>query len=45
MIADKSLMRPSLKEELGEYGLDLQTPLRENMVDIPLQLEETLLMI
>ena len=26
-------MRPSLKKELGDYGLDLQTPLRDNMVD------------
>ena len=33
MVADKGLMRPSLKEELGDYGLDLQTPLRNNMVD------------
>ncbi|MBY0272703.1 MAG: IS982 family transposase [Alphaproteobacteria bacterium] len=33
MIADKDLLRPSLKEELRDHGLDLQTPLRDNMVD------------
>lgn len=33
MIADKGLLRPSLKKELGDHGLDLQTPLRDNMVD------------
>lgn len=33
MIVDKGLIRPSLKEELEEHGLDLQTPLRDNMVD------------
>lgn len=33
IIADKGLIRPSLKEELKRQGLDLQTPLKKNMVD------------
>lgn len=32
-IADKGLIRPSLKQELIENGIDLQTPLRRNMQD------------
>jgi hypothetical protein len=33
LIADKGLIRPSLKEELMKHNLDLQTPLRSNMKD------------
>lgn len=32
IIADKDLIRPSLKKELVEYGLGLQTPLRDYTV-------------
>lgn len=31
--ADKGLIRPELKQELFERGLDLETPLRKNMKD------------
>jgi len=33
LIGDKGFIRPSLKEELTEQGLDLQTPLRKNMTE------------
>jgi hypothetical protein len=33
LIADKGLISPSLKSELAKKGIDLQTPLRENMKD------------
>ena len=33
LIADKGLISPSLKENLAKRGIDLQTPLRKNMVD------------
>jgi IS5 family transposase len=33
VIADKGLIRPSLKEHLKKRGIDLQTPLRDNMKD------------
>lgn len=33
LIADKGLIRPELKEYLRKNGVDLQTPLRDNMKD------------
>jgi hypothetical protein len=33
LMGDKGFIRPSLKEELAEQGLDLQTPLRKNMTE------------
>ncbi len=33
LIGDKSFIRPLLKEELAQQGIDLQTPLRKNMKD------------
>jgi hypothetical protein len=33
LIGDKGYIRPSLKQELKQQGLDLQTPLRKNMQD------------
>ena len=33
MIGDKGYIRPSLKEELAAQEVDLQTPLRKNMID------------
>lgn len=33
MIGDKGFIRPLLKEELAQQGIDLQTPLRKNMKD------------
>ena len=34
LIEDKDYIRPSLKQELEQQGIDLQTPLRKNMQDI-----------
>jgi len=34
LIGDKGYIRPSLKQELAEQGIDLQTPLRKNMQDL-----------
>jgi hypothetical protein len=34
LIGDKGYIRPSLKQELAQHGLDLQTPLRKNMQDL-----------
>lgn len=34
LLADKGLIRPELKDMLTKQGLDLQTPLRKNMVDL-----------
>ena len=34
LIGDKGYIRPSLKQELEQQGIDLQTPLRKNMQDI-----------
>lgn len=34
LIGDKGYIRPSLKQELVQQGIDLQTPLRKNMQDI-----------
>lgn len=34
MIGDKGYIRPSLKQELAQQGIDLQTPLRKNMRDL-----------
>ena len=31
LIGDKGYIRPQLKEELAQRGLDLETPLRKNM--------------
>lgn len=31
--ADKGYLRPTLKEYYESHGIDLQTPLRKNMVD------------
>jgi len=31
LLGDKGFIRPSLKEELAEQGLYLETPIRENM--------------
>lgn len=33
LLGDKGFIRPALKERLAEQGLNLQTPLRENMQD------------
>ena len=33
MIGDKGFIRPELQKELGKSGLNLQTPLRDNMKD------------
>jgi len=33
LIGDKGFIRPLLKQELAEQGIDLQTPLRKNMED------------
>jgi len=33
LIGDKGYIRPGLKQELAEQGIDLQTPLRKNMRD------------
>jgi len=33
LIGDKGYIRPSLEEELAAQGIDLQTPLRKNMID------------
>ena len=33
LIGDKGYIRPSLKQELRQQGIDLQTPLRKNMHD------------
>jgi len=33
LIGDKGYIRPSLKQELAQQGIDLQTPLRKNMQD------------
>jgi hypothetical protein len=34
LIGDKGYIRPCLKQELAQHGLDLQTPLRKNMQDL-----------
>ena len=34
LIGDKGYIRPGLKQELGQQGIDLQTPLRKNMPDL-----------
>jgi len=34
LIGDKGYIRPSLKQELVQQGIDLQTPLRKNMQDL-----------
>ena len=34
LIGDKGYIRPKLKEELSQQGIDLQTPLRKNMHDL-----------
>jgi hypothetical protein len=34
LIADKGYIRPNLKQELEQQGIDLQTPLRKNMQDL-----------
>jgi hypothetical protein len=34
LIGDKGYIRPSLKQELAQQGIDLQTPLRKNMQDL-----------
>ena len=34
LIEDKGYIRPNLKQELEQQGIDLQTPLRKNMQDI-----------
>ena len=34
LLADKGLIRPELKDTLAKQGLDLQTPLRKNMIDL-----------
>ena len=34
LLADKGLIRPELKDMLANQGLDLQTPLRKNMIDL-----------
>lgn len=34
LIGDKGYIRPSLKQELEQQGMDLQTPLRKNMQDL-----------
>jgi len=33
LLGDKGFIRPILKEDLADQGLDLQTPLRDNMTD------------
>ena len=33
LIGDKSYIKPSLKSDYHSYGIDLQTPLRKNMID------------
>ena len=34
LIGDKGYIRPSLKQELAQQGIDLQTPLRKNRQDL-----------
>ena len=33
LIEDKGYIKPSLKSDCHSYGIDLQTPLRKNMID------------
>ena len=33
LIGDKGYIKPSLKSDCHSYGIDLQTPLRKNMID------------
>jgi len=37
LIGDKDYIRPSLKQELAQQGIDLQTSLRKNMQDLRTQ--------
>ena len=33
LVGDKGYIKPSLKSDCHSYGIDLQTPLRKNMID------------